>query len=557
MLAVGALGGIGRLGLVAAAVRQLFDPRLEFFSNGEQGVWYDPSDLSTLFQDSAGTTPVTAVEQPVGLMLDKRLGLEPGPDVKNTGVTGLVGSATAATYNTINGAGTGLRVDVSNQSFVSFSGLSAGVSYRLDISNTGSNPISVRTNSLAGSTAFVVLAGQRAAGFVSAATSVFIASGVASGGFAFTVHSLSELPGNHAFQTTAIDRPILRNRYNLLTKTEQFDDAAWTKSGVAVTANSALSPIGGMDADLLSGTAVPSGALALQAYSTSIKAGDSFTASLWVRNASANLVLRVARNGGGTYEDALVSIPQSSTWQRISVTKTFGFAQTGVNMRVWSNLTTQDVSIEVWGASLVPADQAHLPYQRVNTSTDYDSDPSKFPLYLAANGTNTWMQTNSIDFSSTDKVTVFAGVRKLSDAATGVLAELGGDSFSTNGAFGLFAPAGGGSFSYRVQARGTNTQAAGASAFAPSPDTAVIATYAGIAAGLVTLQRNGASVGSTVGSLGAGNYGNYPLYLFRRAGTSLPLNGNFYGLLIRGALTSDAQTIAMERWLAQKIGVTL
>jgi hypothetical protein len=33
--------------------------------------WYDPSDLSTLFQDAAGTTPVTASGQPVGLMLDK------------------------------------------------------------------------------------------------------------------------------------------------------------------------------------------------------------------------------------------------------------------------------------------------------------------------------------------------------------------------------------------------------------------------------------------------------------------------------------------------------
>lgn len=43
----------------------------ELFVNGEQGVWYDPSDLSTLFQDSAGTLPVTAMEQPVGLMLDK------------------------------------------------------------------------------------------------------------------------------------------------------------------------------------------------------------------------------------------------------------------------------------------------------------------------------------------------------------------------------------------------------------------------------------------------------------------------------------------------------
>jgi len=43
----------------------------ELFVDEEQGVWFDPTDLSTLFQDSAGTLPVTAMEQPVGLMLDK------------------------------------------------------------------------------------------------------------------------------------------------------------------------------------------------------------------------------------------------------------------------------------------------------------------------------------------------------------------------------------------------------------------------------------------------------------------------------------------------------
>src|SRR5690554_1686753 len=41
------------------------------FEDGAKGVWYDPSDLSTLFQDAEGTTPVTADGDPVGLMLDK------------------------------------------------------------------------------------------------------------------------------------------------------------------------------------------------------------------------------------------------------------------------------------------------------------------------------------------------------------------------------------------------------------------------------------------------------------------------------------------------------
>ena len=47
-----------------------FDPII-LFDDGEQGAFYDPSDLSTLFQDDAGTTPVTEPGQTVGLMLDK------------------------------------------------------------------------------------------------------------------------------------------------------------------------------------------------------------------------------------------------------------------------------------------------------------------------------------------------------------------------------------------------------------------------------------------------------------------------------------------------------
>jgi hypothetical protein len=50
--------------------RRAFSP-LSLFASGEQGAWYDPSDLTTLFQDSAGLTPVTAVGQFVGRINDK------------------------------------------------------------------------------------------------------------------------------------------------------------------------------------------------------------------------------------------------------------------------------------------------------------------------------------------------------------------------------------------------------------------------------------------------------------------------------------------------------
>lgn len=41
------------------------------FVNGEQGVWFDPSDLSTMFQDVNGIEPVTKDGDPVALIKDK------------------------------------------------------------------------------------------------------------------------------------------------------------------------------------------------------------------------------------------------------------------------------------------------------------------------------------------------------------------------------------------------------------------------------------------------------------------------------------------------------
>lgn len=43
----------------------------ELFASGEQGVWYDTNDLATLWQDTAGTVPVTAAGQLVARVDDK------------------------------------------------------------------------------------------------------------------------------------------------------------------------------------------------------------------------------------------------------------------------------------------------------------------------------------------------------------------------------------------------------------------------------------------------------------------------------------------------------
>ena len=66
--------GVGKcfLGAHSFLVRKLaqFLPSTQFVP-AFNGLWLDPTDYTTLSQDNAGTTPVTAVTQPVGRMLDK------------------------------------------------------------------------------------------------------------------------------------------------------------------------------------------------------------------------------------------------------------------------------------------------------------------------------------------------------------------------------------------------------------------------------------------------------------------------------------------------------
>jgi hypothetical protein len=55
------------VGAAAAAT----GPAALLFASGEQGFWLDSSDRTTMYQDLAGTTPVTAYEQSVGKWTDK------------------------------------------------------------------------------------------------------------------------------------------------------------------------------------------------------------------------------------------------------------------------------------------------------------------------------------------------------------------------------------------------------------------------------------------------------------------------------------------------------
>lgn len=175
--------------------------------------------------------------------------------------------------------------------------------------------------------------------------------------------------------------------------------------------------------------------------------------------------------------------------------------------------------------------------------------------YLAFNGTNSWMSVAAMNFSGSDKLMVGAGLRHLSDVA-GMVLELSA-SVNTNAGAAYLVTGNDSGIGYHAQSRGSASivlgQAARATAF-NAPRTAIVTATHDIVGSLSTIRQNGVAGVNGAVSKGTGNFGNYPLYLGARAGSSVFFSGQLYGLILRGALPTTEQAASLETYLNNKTG---
>ncbi len=107
---------------------------LSLFSGGAQGIWLDPSDLSTMFSDRAGTTAVTTPGTVVGLRLDKSKGLALGAELVVNGGFATDSDWTKGTGWTISGGEAVATAVASGQSISqAIAAMTAGKSYRITL----------------------------------------------------------------------------------------------------------------------------------------------------------------------------------------------------------------------------------------------------------------------------------------------------------------------------------------------------------------------------------------------------------------------------------------
>jgi len=461
-----------------------FNPRA-LFAASEPGAWYDPSDMSTMYQDAAGTTPVYMpgqgqVDPPVGLLLDKRLGLARGPELVSNG-----DFATDTWWS--KDAGVAITGGACVFSAVT---TSRGV-YRSSLTQVGKCYVVTYTVVVNSGAIRPLIAGSFGVSRTTSGTYTEVLSGTSGALFGLFANpsfdgavdnvSLREVLGNHAYQPTTTSRPTLSARYNQLTGTESL-----ATQSVPVVATAYTLTTAGPGSVTLSGAA------------------------------------------SGTY----------MAGSRM-VTCTAG----ALTLTVLGSVTQADLRPANDGVGLPP-------YQRVVDANTYDT--VGFPLYLKFDGVDDWLQTVSIDFTTTDKVIAATALRKLSDAAVGVAFELSATAAGNNGAFLTAAPITASVANLYWQSNGTAASAATSPSAYPAPVSSILTGLGDISGDKAILRVNGSQVAQSGSDQGAGAYGNYPLYIGRRGGTSLSFNGRLYGLLIRGAATPDATITKVERYLNQK-----
>ena len=474
------------------------------FSSGSQGIWLDPSDLTTMFSDRAGTTPVTTPGTVVGLRLDKSKGLTLGSvstasSWTNSANAWDVFSSTGGAFiaEKTTGGGTDLAysdtfpfvlgnwyevtINVASTTLssynVTFSATTNGRSTTATLSGTGVKTALIQANVSSGNLSLAV-------------------STTFNGSISVTSVSVRELPGNHAVAPTDAARPTYgiepkTGRRNLLLATDTMATQSITVAAVAHT----LAFTG-------TGTVTLTGA---SAAGPLVGTGASNRVSLTFTPTAASLTLTVVGS---------VTLAQ---------------------LELGSTATN---------------------YQRVGTAFDVTEAGVATSHFVQYDGTDDSFSTSSINFSATDKMSVFAGVRKLSDAAQGIFVELSATIVSNNGSFLLAAPDGA-TATFGFDSKGTVHVDAVASSLT-APITRIVTGLADIAGDTATIRINGVQADQDTGDQGTGNYGNYPLFIGRRNNATLPFNGRDYGIILVGKAASATEITNTESYLAANTsGVTL
>lgn len=338
----------------------------------------------------------------------------------------------------------------------------------------------------------------------------------------------SLLTANVDFATVTSDGAARRN---LLLNPTQFDAAGWTKIRSSVTANATAAPDGSTTADKL----VEDTSTGTHFVDQSVGvAGETQTYSVYAKPDGRNFIYMQIGNSNFAYFDISTGI-------------------VGTVTGAGSVATIQNVG-NGWFRCILTAPRVTSQINYIMTASSngvisYAGDGTS-GIFLWGAQLETGSTATAFQNIGTNKMTVFSGLSKLSDATTAAAVELSASSTSNNGTFAVFAPNTAADYGWR--SRGTISVTLVPSGYA-SPRTNVVTGIGDLAAPLTQIRING-SIATTDSSTspGTGNYLSYPLYIGRRNNASLPFNGRIYSLIVCGANFNNDVILQTESYVASK-----
>lgn len=310
--------------------------------------------------------------------------------------------------------------------------------------------------------------------------------------------------------------------------TQPLDFANWSKT-VAVTsftANSFTTNAGG-------GVTLPLFAgVSGKAYRITMKGTSTVAGTL--------------RNGGTGSVSAVIPVGAFDIVMNTPTLASFG-TTLYIALGSAGTVTVDSISVkELSGNHAFQSVSASRPLLQRNATTG--------AYYLAFDGVDDFLQTNNIDFTATDKVSLFTAVN-IPTFKFAPVCELSGDPNLNSGTFALSIddiPK-----NANMRSRGTAVLRDAAAVLAAGVTT-VLSGKASISNDYSLLRKNAVQTMLNNADQGAGNYGNYPLFIARRGGTNPnAFNGHIYSLICISRLTTDAETLALEKAIAKLTGVTL
>ena len=353
---------------------------------------------------------------------------------------------------------------------------------------------------------------------------------------------------NHAVAPTDGARPVYGvepkgGRRNLLTWSEGFDNAAWEKGSGSITATNIADPIGGNTADAF--TSSGSSAILSNFTNITVQSGGIYTASVWLKLPSGTDTIFLAITNQSFNILQSVNCSVTSSWQRFTVSGSVG-ANTAAKLLIGGSSTIGlGEVVHIWGAQLELGSTAS-PYQRVTTAYDVTESGVLTCHYVQYDGTvGNSLSTAAIDFTATDKVSMFAGASRIGTTA-GVLAEWGAGVPSGLPGFFFYRPS-----ATEIMFRSSGTIEVTVTS-TPATQNSILTGLGDIGGDRATLRINGAQVGQNTNNQGTGTYGSYSLFFGRRNNSNLPFNGKDYGIVIVGKAATTEEITAIESWLGDK-----